>query len=99
MTARDGINASYVEIGRRGRVTGPIHANEVLVGERARVENVYAGRITVEEKAQARNLYGESIYIESGCYVDGEVHYTDSLRTEENVVFKEPPVKVEKLPQ
>jgi len=94
-----GVNASYVEIGRRGKVSGPIHANEVLIGERAHVEDVYADKITMEGKGQARNLYGQRIRIEAGCNIRGEVHFTQSLESEKGVSYTKPPVKVDKLPQ
>ncbi|MFB0522467.1 MAG: hypothetical protein ACETV1_01735 [Candidatus Bathyarchaeia archaeon] len=93
-----GVKASYVGIGRCGRVVGSIRADEVLIGRRASVEDVYGGRVTMEGNARARNLYGERIYIESGCRVEGKVQYTRSLETEKGVFFAERPVKVEKLP-
>ena len=93
-----GVKAPYVRIGRRGEVTGPIRANEVLISEGARVEDVCARTITMEERARARNLYGERIFIESECHIYGEVQYTESLRIERGVSFATPPVKVEKLP-
>ncbi len=94
-----GVKASYVEIGRRGKVSGPIHANEVLIGERANVEDVYADKITMERKAQTRNLYGQRIRIETGCNILGEVHFTQILESEKGVSYTKPPVKVDKLPQ
>ncbi len=94
-----GVTAPYVKIGRRGEVTGPIHASEVLISERARVEDVYGGIITMEEEARARNLYGERVFIESKCHVYGEVQYTQSLKTERGIYFAKPPIKVEKIPQ
>jgi cytoskeletal protein CcmA (bactofilin family) len=93
------VSAYSVSIGRRGEVVGSIHADEVEIGERAKVEDVHAKRIIMEEKAQARNLYGETISIESDCSVSGEVQYTQSLRTERNVFFAKTPVKIDKLPQ
>jgi len=94
-----GVNASFVEIGRRGKVTGPIRANEVLVGERACVEDVYADEITMEMNAEARNLYGKRIRVESGCRIGGEVRFIESLESEKGVFYSKPPVKVEKLPK
>jgi cytoskeletal protein CcmA (bactofilin family) len=93
-----GVKASYVVIGRRGKVIGPIRADEVLISRRANVEEVYSGKINMEENARARNLYGERIYIESGCHIEGEAQYTANLETEKDVSFAKSPVKVEKLP-
>jgi len=94
----DGVQAHYVEIGRRGKVEGPVYADEVLVRERATVSDVNAKSIEMEKQAQARNLYGEKIHIESGCQIFGEVKYTRSLETEKGVKIAKPPEKVEKLP-
>jgi cytoskeletal protein CcmA (bactofilin family) len=95
----EGVAASFVRIGRRGEAKGSIRAKEVIVGERARVEDVYADKIILEEKAQARNLYGQTIHLEYKCEIVGEVLYTEHLETEEDVHFAKPPMKVEKLPQ
>jgi len=94
-----GVKASYVGIGRHGRVVGPIRADEILIGRRASVEDVYGGKIVMEGNARARNLYGERIYIESGCRVDGEVQYIANLEAENGVSFAKKPVKVASLPK
>jgi cytoskeletal protein CcmA (bactofilin family) len=94
----EGVSASYVRIGRRGRVKGPIRADEAVISERAQVEDVYAKTITLERDAEARNLYGERIRLESGCQVYGEVQYTESLESERGVSFAKTPQKADKLP-
>jgi cytoskeletal protein CcmA (bactofilin family) len=94
----DGVHARYVEIGRRGKVDGPIYADEVLIRERATVVDIHAKLIEMERKAQARNLYGERIRLESGCQISGEILYRESLESEDGVKFAKPPEKVEKLP-
>ena len=93
----EGISASYVRIGRRGRVKGPIKADEAVISRRAQVEDVYAKIITLERDAEARNLYGERIRLESGCQVYGEVQYTESLESERGVSFAKTPQKVDRL--
>ncbi|MDH5447755.1 MAG: hypothetical protein OEY24_01215 [Candidatus Bathyarchaeota archaeon] len=93
----EGVSASYVRIGRRGKVRGPMKADEAVVSRRAQVEDVYAKIITLERDAKARNLYGERIRLESGCNVYGEVQYTESLETERGVTFAKTPQKVDKL--
>jgi cytoskeletal protein CcmA (bactofilin family) len=94
----EGVNAVYVRIGRRGRVKGPIRAEEAVISRRAAVEDIYAKTITIERDAKARNLHGERIRLESGCHVYGEVQYTESLETERSVSFAKTPEKVSKLP-
>ena len=94
----EGVQASYVRIGRRGRVEGPIRADEALISKRARVEDVYAKDITLERDVRARNLYGERIRLESGCQVTGEVRYTASLEVAPGVTFAKTPQKVDDLP-
>jgi cytoskeletal protein CcmA (bactofilin family) len=95
----EGTRGSFVEIGRRGEVRGLIKADEVVIEERARVEDIYANRIVLEEEARARNLYGARIRLESDCHVYGEVQYTESLETEHGVTFANQPQKVSKLPE
>ena len=95
----EGVEASFVRIGRRGRVEGPIRADEALVGKRARVEDIYANEITLERKARARNLYGERIRLESGCQITGEVKYTESLEAAPGVSFAKTPQKTDELPR
>lgn len=94
----DGVQASYVEIGRGGKVRGPIKAGEAVISERAMVEDVYAKKVTMENEAEARNLYAERITLESGCQIYGEVQYTESLETEHGITFAKTPQKVDKLP-
>jgi len=79
-------------------VRGSIRADEAVISEEARVEDVYAKRIIMEEEAKARNLYGERIKLESDCHIYGEVRYTESLETEHGVTFATQPQKVDKLP-
>ena len=93
-----GVKANYIEIGRRGEVRGPLIGVNVLVRERARIEDVYADTLTLEENSKARNIYARRIYVESGCRILGEVQYTELLEREEGVLFAQTPVKVEKLP-
>lgn len=94
----EGVNASYIRIGRRGRVEGSIRADEAVIGKNAHVEDVHAKSITLERKARARNLYGEKIRLESGCQVSGEVKYTASLEAAPGVTFAKTPQKVDELP-
>ncbi|RLI08950.1 hypothetical protein DRO32_01575 [Candidatus Bathyarchaeota archaeon] len=90
-----GVRADYVEIGRRGRIEGPVRARRVRVRELARAEDIWADEITLEEEARARNLYGRRIYIECDCVVTGEVKYVDELVVEEGARLLSPPEKVE----
>lgn len=94
----EGVQASYVSIGRRGKVEGPIKADEVLIKKGATVEDVYAQMITLERKAEAKNLYGERIRLESGCQITGDVKYTEKLEVASGVAFARDPQKVTQLP-
>jgi cytoskeletal protein CcmA (bactofilin family) len=87
-----------VEIGRRGAVRGFIKADEVIIHEKANVDDVYAATITLERGASARNLYGESITVESDCRIYGEVQYTAGLDADRSVTFDKPPRHVDRLP-
>jgi cytoskeletal protein CcmA (bactofilin family) len=95
----EGVIARFVEIGRRGKVRGPIRAAQVIIGRDARAEDIYGAKILIRNGAHAENIYGENVTIESDCYIDGEVKYTDALKTGKDVYFKNPPEKVERLPE
>jgi len=88
------VHASYVEIGRRGRVKGLIKAEEVVVGRGAEVEDIDAKRIVLERDVRAGSLRGETIRLEPGCRVSGEVHYTRELDAARDVSFAKNPEKV-----
>jgi cytoskeletal protein CcmA (bactofilin family) len=93
-----GAKAEYIEIGRRGKVMGPIIADEALIKRRAHIEDIYAKSVELRNGCRVRNVYAEDIRMESNCTVDGEVNYTTSLRSERNVSFAFEPKKTEKLP-
>ncbi|RLG39825.1 MAG: hypothetical protein DRO05_07955, partial [Thermoproteota archaeon] len=80
-----GTKAKKVRIGKRGEIRGPVVAEEVIVEERARVEDIYADEIVMEERARARSLHGRRIYLERGCRVLGEVEYVEALEKEVDV--------------
>jgi cytoskeletal protein CcmA (bactofilin family) len=90
--------AQYIEIGRRGEVSGPLVAKEVMVRDRGKVEDIYAERVTLRRDCRANNVYAARIEIESGCRIRGEVKYTDTLRLDRDVDLEVEPEKTEKLP-
>jgi len=96
LSTAEGVWADYVEIGREGRIEGPVRARRVRIREEARAEDIWADEIILEEDARARNLYGKRIYIEYDCVITGEVKYVEELVAEEDVRFARPPVKVER---
>jgi len=96
LSTAEGVWADYVEIGREGRIEGPVRAGRVRIREEARAEDIWADEIVLEEGARARNLYGKRIYIEYDCVITGEVKYVDELVAEEDVRFARTPVKVER---
>jgi cytoskeletal protein CcmA (bactofilin family) len=71
----EGVTAHFVKIGRRGKVRGPIKADQGIIGRDAHAENVY----------------GETIIIESYCHISGEVQYTGELRMNEHVSLVKAP--------
>jgi cytoskeletal protein CcmA (bactofilin family) len=93
----EGVSASFVEIGRRGEVHGPIKADEVIIGRDAHVQSIYGRRIYLRSGAHADKVYGENITIESHCDISGEVRYTNELRISNNVSMSKPPQKVDKI--
>lgn len=94
----EGTIAHFVGIGKRGEVRGPIRADQVSIGKEARVEDIFGKRILLRSGVQAENVYGESITVESNCYINGVVQYTNELRKGDNVLLAKPPQKVDKVP-
>ena len=94
-----GVVADSLETGRRSEAKGMIRANQVIIGDEAIIEDVYAKSITMGERSYARNLYGKRINIESGAHINGEIRYTEHLQTERNVYLGKNPRKVSKLPE
>jgi cytoskeletal protein CcmA (bactofilin family) len=94
----EGVTAHLVEIGRRGKVRGPIKADQVIIGRDAHAENIYGKKIQLRSGAHAENVYGENITIESNCHISGEVQYTGELRMNENVSLGKTPQRVDRLP-
>jgi len=94
----EGVTAQFVEIGRRGKVLGPIRANQVIIGRDAHAEEIYGKKILLRTGAHAENVYGENITIESHCHIIGEVQYTGELRINSHVSLAKEPEKVDKLP-
>ncbi|NIO36879.1 hypothetical protein GTO27_04150, partial [Candidatus Bathyarchaeota archaeon] len=93
-----GVKAARVEIGRRGRIRGPVVANEVLLRERAEADDIYADSLTMEERSRARNVYAKRVFLERGCRITGELQYTEEMKKEEGIQFAEEPRKTDKLP-
>jgi len=94
----EGVTARFVEIGRRGKILGPIKADQVIIGRDAHAEDIYGKKVLLRSGAHAENIYCESITIESNCHINGEVQYTSELRMNEHVSLAKAPQKVDKLP-
>ena len=94
---RRGCRSKTFEIGRRGRVIGPVVAEYVKIGHGASVEDVYASRLELGENSSARNVYAGEAYLKQGCRVAGELLYVEKLELEH--VAQVNSRKVEKLPE
>ncbi|NHV98853.1 MAG: hypothetical protein HA496_04305 [Thaumarchaeota archaeon] len=94
---RRGCRSKTFEIGRKGRVIGPVVAEYVKIGRDASVEDVYAGRLELLENSSARNVYAREAYLKHGCRVSGELLYVEKLELERLTQINSR--KVEKLPE
>lgn len=97
--AKRGSRARTFKIGNRGRVIGPVVAEDVKIGPNASAEDVYAGRLELGEDSSARNVYAREVHLKQGCRVTGELLYVERLEMEQNVKTYSEPRKVEKLPE
>ncbi len=96
---RRGSRVRTFEIGKKGEVIGPIVAENVKIGRKASVEDIYADRLELGEDSSARNVYAREAYLREGCEVTGELLYVDKLELGRNVKTYSEPRKVEKLPE
>jgi len=94
-----GTKAKRFEIGREGKVWGPIVADEVKIGRGAEVEDVYADRLMMDEDSSAHNAYAKVACLGPGAKVSGQLLYTESIMLGEGVKVASGPKKVEKLPE
>jgi cytoskeletal protein CcmA (bactofilin family) len=97
ITTTKGVKARRIRI-KGGKAKGTIVADEIVVEEDSRVDDVYADSVELRRDSSARNVYAADIRIESGCSVSGDIQYTNSLRAERNIDYASEPKKVEKLP-
>ncbi len=94
----EGVTAGFVEIGKRGKIRGPVRADQVVISRDAHAEDIYGKKVLLGKGVHAENIYGENIVIESHCHISGEVQYTGELRMNEHVSLAKKPQKVDKLP-
>ncbi len=94
----EGTKATKVEIGRNGKIIGVVVAKDVLLGEKAEVEDIYAESLVMEEQSTARNVYTKRVHLERGCRIIGELQYTEELKREQEVTLAKEPVKAAHLP-
>jgi cytoskeletal protein CcmA (bactofilin family) len=99
ITTKDGAMGRYVEIGRRGRVQGPIRAERAVIGKDAHVDDIHGKDVLLETGAEAHDVYGESVTIESHCRINGEVGYTGDLRLDHHASLAREPKKMDSLPE
>lgn len=95
----DGARARRIQIGRNGEAQGTLTAEQIIVGEKSRVEDLHGGSVELRRGSRARNIHAGSVEIESDCTITGEVVYTEGLRADRDVGFARKPEKVEKLPE
>ena len=91
-----GVKAQRIRV-KGGEVQGTIMADDVVIEEDSRVEDIIADRVELQRDSRAKNIYAADISIESGCSVSGEIQYTSSLKRERNVDLATEPKKVQKL--
>lgn len=96
---RRGSRTKTFEIGRKGRVIGPVVAEDVKISAYASAEDIYANRLELGEHSSACNVYTREAYLKQGCRIMGELLYVEKLEMEQNVETYSEPRKVEKLPE
>ncbi len=93
-----GAKAELIEIVRKGRAKGPIMGGSVVIGDMARVQDIFAEDVQLRRGCRARNIYATRICVEPRVRISGEVKYSDMIDTEDYGGFAHEPEKVRKLP-
>lgn len=94
-----GTKSKLFEIGRHGKVTGPVVAEQVEVHDHAELEDIYADLLVMGKHSSAHNVYVKRAVLNSGCKISGELVYTQELELGERLGLSYEPKKVEKLPE
>ena len=99
LRTKRGTKAKKIKLGDRSDVSGPIIGETVTIGERAKVEDVYADDVKIEERARAGNLYVKRAHLERRVQVTGELIYQETIDADPDIIFSKPPVKKDELPK
>jgi cytoskeletal protein CcmA (bactofilin family) len=98
LRTRKGARARVIELPDKGEAKGPLIAQEITIGEKCHVEDLYGGEIELRRNSRARNIQARTIEIESGCSVSGFIKYTDDIEIDEDVKLGQKPERVKNLP-
>jgi cytoskeletal protein CcmA (bactofilin family) len=96
---RDGIQADYVNIRKRGKVEGlmilgfPIFGRKIREG-RLRTTDIVGKEKVYLENVVCDNVTGKHVIIGEGCEVKGRVKYFDTVEVHPEAVLSKPPEKV-----
>jgi cytoskeletal protein CcmA (bactofilin family) len=88
-----------VRLGHKGRVEGWVRAQRsVEIDSRSEVESVSAPKVVIDDRSRARNVYCENAEFGDRVEISGEVLYTGSIETGDDVRFAKQPQKVAQIP-
>lgn len=96
---RDGIQADYVNIRKRGKVGGLVILGFPIFGRRIRGGRLCTTHIVGKEKVYLENVVcdnvtGKHVIIGEGCEVKGRVKYSDTVEVHPEAVLSKPPERV-----
>jgi cytoskeletal protein CcmA (bactofilin family) len=94
-----GVKSKLFEIGKHGKVIGPVVAEHVEARDNAELDDVYAGLLVMGRGSSARNVYVKRAVLESECKVSGELIYTEELELGERLRLRSEPKRAEQLPE
>ena len=88
-----------IHVGHRSTVRGWIKASrEIEIESRSEVESASARKIVMDDRSRAKNVYGEDVELGDRVEITGELLYTRSIRTGDEVRFAKQPEKVSSIP-
>lgn len=93
-----GTKASYVSVGRHGKVAGPVVGDKVRLESDSAAEDIYADQLRMGDSSSAVNIFASRVEVGDGCRVSGRLVYTTEIRIGRNVQLSSQPEKVSSLP-
>ncbi|MGC9164962.1 MAG: hypothetical protein ACP5GU_04475 [Thermoprotei archaeon] len=93
------MKASVIKLNKLCKIIGLIIGDEVIIGEKCELQDIYGGYVELGRESKARNIYARDIRLEEKCIITGDMFFTNNLVIESNVKILGKYNKVNELPK